>query len=99
MDVLEFVQLILPAAIKFQPHLDAAKNHFLSSFEIYSELDHIAIVDGKWFRLLAGRAQPDVIEEGSAATFDILDVPLSALVPELAMPTTDDLRLEAYRGG
>lgn len=60
-DVLELVQLVLPAAIQLQPHLDAAENHLLAPLKIDSELHHIPIIDRERLGFLTGRAQPYMI--------------------------------------
>lgn len=97
LDVLEFVQLVLPAAIELQPHLDAAKDHFFASFEINAELNCVAIVDREWFGFLSGRTQSNMVKKGPATTFHIFDVPFAAFVPKLAMAAAHNLGLEAHR--
>lgn len=37
-----------------------------------------------------------MVEEGARAGLDILDIPLTVRAPELAMPSADDLGLEAH---
>lgn len=96
-DVLELVQLVLPATVELQSHLDAAENHFLAPLEIDSKLDDISIIDRKRLRLLPGRAKPYVIQKGATAALDVLDVPFAILVPKLAMPATHYFGFEADR--
>lgn len=37
-----------------------------------------------------------MVEKGARRALDVLDEPFPILVPELAVPSTDDLALEAY---
>lgn len=97
--VLEGVQLVLPSPVELQTHLDAAENHLLTALEVDAQLDNIAIIDGEGLALLRGRAQADMVEERAGGAFNILDVPFAILVPKLAVSATDDLALEADRGG
>lgn len=97
-DILEGIGLILPSAIELEPHLDAAKDHFLTTLEINAELDNVTVVDGKGLALLGRRAEANVVEKGARGAFDVLDIPLAVFVPKLAMPAADDLALEANVG-
>lgn len=94
---LELVKLVLPAAVQFQPHLDAAKYHLLASFKVDAQLHDISIVNWERFGLLARRAKADVVEKSTAAALHILDVPFAFLVPELAVSPADDLGFESDR--
>lgn len=97
--LLECVELVLPATVQLQPHLDAAEDHLLSTLEINSELHNVSIVDGEGFALLGRRAQTNVVQKRSGRTLDILDIPFAVLVPELAVTATNHLTLESNRGG
>lgn len=91
----EIVEALLPAAVAFDTDLDAAENHLLATLEIDSELNHITIIYGVWSALNTGTRQTDVVEESARTGFDVLDVPLTAGTPELAVATRDDFRFEA----
>src|SRR5688572_4601342 len=95
-DALEGIQLILPTTVQLQSHLHATVDHFLASLEVNAELYYVSIVDGKWSALGARWTQSDMVQEGAAATLDVPDEPLVVLIPEFAMPATDDLGLEAH---
>lgn len=95
-NVLEFVELILPTTIQFKAHFDAAKDHFFASFEINPQLHNISIIHREWFGFLAWGTKANMIEECTAATLNVFDVPFSLFVPELAMPTAHNLGFEAH---
>jgi len=94
MDSLEGIQLVLPATVELESHLDASEDHLLSALEVDAQLHNVAVVDRKGLRFRAGRTQPDVVQESAATALDILDVPLSAFVPELAMSPANHFRFE-----
>lgn len=91
----EVVQALLPAAVALDADLDAAEDDLLAALEVDAELHDVAVVDGVGPALDAGARQAHVVEEGPRAGLDVLDVPLPARAPELAVPARDDLRLEA----
>lgn len=93
----EVVEALLPSAVAFDADLDAAEYNLLATLEIDSELDDVAVVDGVWSALNAGTRQTDVVEESTRTGLDILDVPLTASAPELAMATRNDFGFEADR--
>lgn len=64
-NLLELVQRLLPAAVALDTNLDAAKDHLLSTAEVYSELDDITIFYAERLRLDVGLAEPDVVEKGA----------------------------------
>lgn len=92
----ELVQLVLPAAVQLQAHLDTSKDHLLASLEVYTQLDDIPIIDREWLRFLPGRAQSYMIEERATAALHIPYVPLPFFVPKLTVAPAHDLGLEAY---
>jgi hypothetical protein len=98
-DLLKSIKLILPATVQLEAHLDASKDHFLSTLKVNSELHDIAIVDWERFAFLRRWAQANMIQKCAGRTLDVLDVPFSILVPELAVSATDDLTLETDGGG
>lgn len=97
--LLELIQTLLPSSVALDTYLDTTEDLFLTTLEIYSELDDISVVDRICATLHAWAAKSDVVEKGSGAALDIFDEPLSVLEPQLAVPTTDNLALETNRGG
>lgn len=95
--VLESVELALPVPVELQPHFDTTENHLLAAFEVNAQLHNVTIVYGKRSGLGTGRAQSYVVEKSARAAFDILDVPLAILTPELAVPPADDFAFEPNR--
>ena len=94
-NVLELVQSLLPAAIALNSNLHTAKDHFLSTSKVYSELDNVSILYPERLGFDVGLAQPNVVEECPRRALDVLDVPAPVFAPELAMLPADDLGLEA----
>ena len=97
-DLLELVQTLLPASIALNTNLDTTEDDFLSTLKINTQLDDIAIIQGKCTALHSWTAQTNMIQEGTRTTLDIFDEPLTIVAPELAMPATDDLALETNGG-
>lgn len=95
----ECVELVLPAPVELQSHLDAAENHLLSTLEVDTQLNDVAIIERKSFTLLGRWTQSNVVEESARGTLDILDIPDPILVPEFTVATTDDLALKSHRCG
>jgi len=81
----EVVQTLLPSAVALDADLHTPKDDFLTTFEIYSKLDDVAIINGIWSALDAGAREPDVVEEGAGTRLDVFDVPLTAGAPKLAV--------------
>lgn len=98
-NILESVELVLPATVELQPHFHAAKYHFLTALEVDTQLHDVAIVNGERLRFRAGRAEADVVEESARGTFDVFDVPFPILGPKFAVSSTDNLALKAHGGG
>jgi hypothetical protein len=61
----EIVQTLLPSAVALDADLHTPKYDLLTTFEVYSKLDDVAIVNGVWSALDAGTRQPNVVEEGA----------------------------------
>jgi hypothetical protein len=61
----EVVQTLLPSAVALDADLHAPKDDFLTTFEVYSKLDDVAIINGVWSALDAWTREPDVVEEGA----------------------------------
>jgi hypothetical protein len=61
----EVVQTLLPSAVALDSDLHTPKDDFLATFEVYSKLDDVAIINGVWSALDAGTREPDVVEEGA----------------------------------
>jgi hypothetical protein len=97
-NLLECVEFVLPATIELQPHFDATEDHLLATLKVNAELNNVAIVHREWLGLGPWRTETDVVKEGARAALDVLDVPPAVLEPELAVPSADDLALEAHRG-
>ena len=97
-NLLELVQALLPTPVAFHSDLNTAEYLLLAALEIYSELYNVTVVHGISTALHAGAAEAHVIEKGAGAALDILDEPLAAVAPHLAVPAADDLALEADRG-
>ena len=95
--VLEVVQRLLPCTVQLHPDLDAAKDLLLSAFKVDPQLQDIAIVEGIRLALHARCRQSDVIQECAARALDVLDIPLPALAPELAVSPRDHLGAEPHR--
>lgn len=95
--LLELVQRLLPATIALDTDLDTAEDHLLSTAEVDAELNDIAILNAKWFRLDVRLAEPDVVEERARRALYVLDVPVAVLAPQLAVLPADDLGLESHR--
>lgn len=93
------IKLILPSTVKLEAHLDASKDHFLSSLKVNSKLHDIAIVDWKRFTLLRRWAQTNMIQKCAGRALDILDIPFSILIPKFAVSATDNLALKPDRRG
>jgi hypothetical protein len=93
------VELVLPTAVQLEAHLDASKDHFFSPLEVNSELHNVAIVDRESFAFLRRWAQTNMVQKRAGRTFNVLDVPFSILVPELAVSATDYFTLETNGGG
>lgn len=91
----EIVQTLLPSAVAFDADLDTPEDDFLTTFEIYSELDDVTVINGVRSALDAGTGESDMVEEGAGAGFDVFDVPLTTSAPELAVAARDDFRFEA----
>lgn len=98
-NLLEGVELGLPPTVQFKPHLNASEDHLLPAFEVDTKLDNVSIVHRISFTFLAGRTEANVVQKRARAAFHILDVPFSVLMPELAVPTADNLGLEPDRCG
>ena len=81
----EIVQTLLPSAVALDADLHTPEDDFLTTFEIYSKLDDVAIIDGVWSALDTGTREADMVEEGSRAGFDVFNIPLAAGAPELAV--------------
>jgi hypothetical protein len=86
----EVVQTLLPATVAFDADLDTSEDHLLATFEVYSKLDNISVVNGIWSALDAGTREAHVVEESARAGLDVFHVPLSACTPELAVAARDN---------
>ena len=93
-DLLELVQTLLPASIALNANLDTTEDDFLSTLEVDTQLDDIAIIQGKRTALHSWTAQTNMVQEGTRTTLDVFDEPLTVVAPELTMPATDNLALE-----
>jgi hypothetical protein len=91
----EVVQALLPSAVALDADFHTPEDDFLTTFEVYSKLDDVAIVYGVWSALDAGTRETDMVQESAGTGLDVFDVPLAAGAPELAVATRDDLRFEA----
>jgi hypothetical protein len=89
---------ILPALIELNPDLHTSKYHFFPAFKINTQLDNVSIIHRKGPRFCARGTESNVIEERPRGTLDVLDIPLAPTTPELTVPSTDHLGLEAYWG-
>jgi hypothetical protein len=86
----EIVQALLPAAIALDADLDTSEDDFLATFEVYSKLNNITVVNGVWSALDAGTRETHVVEKRARAGLDVFHVPLSTGTPELAVAARDD---------
>lgn len=94
-NVLELVQLVLPAPVELESHLDATEDHLLAPFKVDAQLHDVSVIDREWLRLLTGRAQSNVIQKGAAAALDVFNVPFAIFVPKLAMSAAHHLGFES----
>jgi len=81
----EIVQTLLPSTVALDADLHTPEDDLLTAFEVYSKLDDVAVINGVRSAFDAGTREPDVVEEGARARFDVFDVPLTAGAPELAV--------------
>jgi len=58
---IEVVETLLPAAVALYTDLDTSEDDLLAAFEVYAELDDIAIVDRVWSALHAGTREAHVV--------------------------------------
>jgi hypothetical protein len=63
--LLERVETLLPAAVAFDANFDASEDHLLTTAEVYSKLDDVAILYPERLGLYVGLAEADVVEEGA----------------------------------
>lgn len=96
---LELVQTFLPAAIALHSDLNTAEYLLFAAFEVYSELDDIAVIDGIGTRLHARAAEAYMVEKCAGTALDVLYEPLSPFAPQLAVPPTDNFTFETDRSG
>jgi hypothetical protein len=47
----EVIETLLPAAVAFYANFDTSENDLFATFEIYTELHNIAVIDGVWAAL------------------------------------------------
>lgn len=97
-DSLEVVEFVLPSPVQLEPHLHTPEDHLLASLEVDAELNNIPIIHRVRLALLRRRTKPYVVEKRAGAALDVLDVPFSILVPELAVPSADHLALKPDGG-
>lgn len=91
----ELVQALLPTSVAFDTNLDTTEDDLFSTFKINAQLNDITIVERVCTTLHAWTAQAHMIQKGAGTTLNVFDEPLTIVAPELTMPATDDLALEA----
>lgn len=96
--VLESVEPLLPTTVALDADFYTSEDHLLTTTEVDSQLDDVAILYPERLRLDVRLAQPDVVEEGARRALDVLDVPVAVLAPQLAVFPADDLALETNCG-
>lgn len=80
---------LLPRPVTFHTYLHASEYHLFATSKINTQLDYIAVVDRKWFRLSTWLAKSYVIEESARRALDVFDVPLSLGAPKFTVSSTD----------